>query len=140
MGRCTTTSGSGPAAASGAMRWARTCGRLISIAAIISRRAMIMGGSDVRQFMRAYQRGNQPDSWWRNNVDLPRYYSYRAILEAIHHYDLDAGKNYDYYFNPNTGKWIVIPWDIDLTWADNMYGGGNEPFKRPVLSRPAFNV
>ena len=100
----------------------------------------VTDGSDVRQFMMAYQRGNQSDDWWRNNVDLPRYYSYRSIIEAIHHYDVDAGKNYDYYFNPTTGKWIVIPWDIDLTWADNMFGNGNEPFKRPVLSRPAFNL
>jgi hypothetical protein len=100
----------------------------------------VTNGSDVRQFMMGYQRGNASDTWWRNNVDLPRYYSYRSIIEAIHHYDVQDGKNYDYYFNPVTAKWLVIPWDIDLTWADTMYGGGNEPFKRPVLSRPVFNL
>ena len=26
--------------------------------------------------------------WWRDNLDLPRYYSYRAIVECIHHYDI----------------------------------------------------
>ncbi|MBI3417015.1 MAG: CotH kinase family protein [Verrucomicrobia bacterium] len=98
----------------------------------------VTNGSDLRQFMMAYHRRNQPEAWWRENVDLPRYYSYRSIIEAIHHYDVGEGKNYDYYHNPGTKKWIVIPWDLDLSWADNMYGSGNEPFKQTVLSRPAF--
>jgi hypothetical protein len=100
----------------------------------------VTNGSDVRQFMAGVQRGGQKDEWWRNNLDLPRYYGYRSILEAIHHYDLDAGKNYNFYFNAVSRKWIVIPWDIDLSWDNNMYGGGNEPFKRPVLSRPEFKL
>lgn len=95
--------------------------------------------SDLHQFTSGLHR-NQTDNWWRTNVDLPRYYSYRSILEAIHHYDIDAGKNYDFYLNPKTSQWTVIPWDIDLTWADHMYGGGHEPFMHPVLSRPTFQL
>src|SRR5581483_11410744 len=72
-------------------------------------------------------------------VDLPRYYSYRSIVEAIHHYDLADGKNYDYLFDARTGKCIVIPWDIDLTWGDHMYGGGRDPFMR-ALSQPTLRV
>jgi len=26
--------------------------------------------------------------------------------------------------NPTDRRWEVIPWDIDLTWADNMFGSG----------------
>ena len=33
-----------------------------------------------------------------------------------------------------------MPWDLDLTWANNMYGGGGEPFRDRVLPRPAFAV
>ncbi len=94
--------------------------------------------SDLQTLVMAYRRNDKPDAWWRTNVDLPRYYSYRSILEGIHHYDLDSGKNYSFYRNPANGLWCVIPWDIDLTWGDHMYGGGNEPFLRTVLSRPAF--
>jgi len=101
---------------------------------------MVTNKSDLDHFMATYSSGNPPETWWRTNLDLPRYYSYRSIIECIHHYDVDAGKNYDYYLNPRTGQWNVIPWDIDLTWSDNMYGGGEEPFKRRVLSRPAFKV
>jgi hypothetical protein len=96
--------------------------------------------SDLHEFMNAYRRGNVQDSWWQTNFDLSDYYSYRAICECIHHYDLDEGKNYDYYHNPETGRWQVIPWDIDLTWADHMYGRGEEPLKRRVLSHPAFQI
>ena len=90
--------------------------------------------ADLDRFIAAYSSPRQTEEWWRANVDLPRYYSYRSILECIHHYDVAEGKNYDYYLHPQTGKWIVIPWDIDLTWADHMYGSGAEPFKRRVLA------
>jgi len=72
---------------------------------------------------------DKPDLlWWQQNVELQRYYSYRAIVEAVHHYDIGYGKNYFYYHDPETGRWSVLPWDVDLTWADNMYGNGDEPF------------
>ncbi len=98
--------------------------------------------SDLMAFMQAYQHRQQPDEWWRANFDLDRYYSYRAIVECIHHYDIDedAGKNYFYYRNPDTGRWSVHPWDIDLSWSDSMYGGGMSPFRNRVLPRPAFRV
>jgi len=95
--------------------------------------------SDLQQFTMGWNR-KQSEGWWRTNVDLPRYYSYRAIVEAIHHYDISGGKNYDFYLNPKTSQWNVIPWDIDLTWGDHMYGGGQEPFMHPVLSKPIFRV
>jgi len=94
--------------------------------------------SDLDQFMSAYNQGNRPEQWWRANLNLPCYYSYRSIIECIHHYDLDEGKNYDYFLNPKTSQWTVIPWDIDLTWGNNMYGSGQEPFKARVLSRAVF--
>jgi hypothetical protein len=93
--------------------------------------------SDVIQFMRSI--GRQPDPWWNQNVDLASYYNYRSIMECIHHYDVDAGKNYFYYRNPVSKKWSVLPWDIDLTWSDQMFGGGHEPFFRSgLLTRPPF--
>ncbi|HUR45397.1 MAG TPA: CotH kinase family protein, partial [Candidatus Saccharimonadales bacterium] len=98
--------------------------------------------SDLVNFMNNYRAANPTESWWRTNFDLPRYYSYRSILECIHHYDVDQGpgKNYGYFLNPRNGRWQVIPWDIDLSWADHMYGGGDEPFRSRVLVRPAFRL
>lgn len=98
--------------------------------------------SDLDKFLGTYNNSVQSETWWRTNLNLPRYYSYRSIIECIHHYDVDqgAGKNYDYYRNPKTGQWQVIPWDVDLTWADHMYGGGDEPFRSRVLSKPVFQI
>jgi hypothetical protein len=99
----------------------------------------VTNGSDLVAFM-GECRQTQSEAWWRTNFDLPRYYSYRAICECIHHYDTGEGKNYDYYHNPVTGHWQILPWDIDLTWANNMYGSGDDPFKHPILSRSRFQV
>jgi len=98
--------------------------------------------SDLEEFMTGYQTVGQTDQWFRDNMNLDSYYGYRTILEGIHHYDIDetAGKNYFFYHNPDTDKWQTVPWDLDLTWSNNMYGGGNEPFKNRVLPRAAFNV
>lgn len=95
-------------------------------------------GADLREFLAAYHRPNLSEEWWRDNFDLNGYYSYRAITECIHHYDVGEGKNYNYYHNPLTGRWQITPWDLDLTWADHMYGSGAEPFSYRVLRQPVF--
>lgn len=93
--------------------------------------------SDLRNFINTYNGSQLSTDWWRQNLDLDSYYGYQTIVQAIHHYDIADGKNYYYYRNPESNRWTVIPWDLDLTWADNMYRsgrqGGDEPFKSRVL-------
>ena len=100
--------------------------------------------ADIRRFLQNVTAGGRraglvanqaADSWWEETVDLPRYYSYRTILECVHHYDLDAGKNYYFYHNLAAKRWQVIPWDVDLSWGDHMYGGGREIFFATGLLR-----
>lgn len=96
--------------------------------------------SDLNAFLGGYEQG-QPDlNWWRQNFDLASYYSYRAVLEVIHHYDVNEGKNYLYFRDPNTLLWRVLPWDLDLTWTETMTGDGNEPFRDRVLAIPEFQL
>jgi hypothetical protein len=90
--------------------------------------------SDVRQFMSGLNR-NSDAKWWQANVNLPSYYSYRAIVECIHHYDIGGGKNYFFYHNPKLKHWQVVPWDVDLSWGNHMFGNGGEPFVRAGLLR-----
>jgi hypothetical protein len=95
---------------------------------------------EIRRFL-TLSRTSKDEPWWRQNVDLPAYYSYRSILECIHHYDINAGKNYFYFHNPRTGRWSVVPWDLDLSWADNMHGNGREPFYQAgILLRQPFDL
>lgn len=99
--------------------------------------------SDLNKFLNTFRNTTPPDSWWRTNFNLAQYYSYQAIVQGIHHYDICYGKNYFYYLNPETGVWSVHPWDLDLTWADNMYDsgcGGIDEFKNRVLNRAAFKL
>lgn len=95
-------------------------------------------GSDVRQFVGSYQSAIREDAWWREHFDLDGYFRYRAIVEAVHHYDTGQGKNYFYYDNPRNGRWTVLPWDVDITWGDHMFGNGRDPFVGRLLARPAF--
>jgi hypothetical protein len=77
------------------------------------------------------------EQWWRTNWNVARHYSYQAIVQGIHHYDIADGKNYFFYRNPETHLWETCTWDLDLTWADNMYRsgqtGGGEPLKSRLL-------
>lgn len=94
--------------------------------------------SDLNQFLSTYRTTtpSASESWWHTNLDLHRYASYQAIVQGIHHYDISDGKNYFYFRDPETGLWSVHSWDLDLTWANNMYrtdGGGKDDLFRPVL-------
>ncbi len=88
--------------------------------------------SDLSTFVSGYS-GNPTQSWWRSNLDLPGYYAFRAVTEVIHNGDIGYGKNYFYYHDPETNLWSIFPWDLDLTWAENMYGNGNDPLKARLL-------
>lgn len=97
--------------------------------------------SDLNAFMSGY-RSRPPETWWRQNVDLPGYYGYRCVVEGVHHGDIGYGKNWFFYLNPETNRWSMLPWDVDLTWANNMYGNGEDAFKADgrIFSNPGILV
>ncbi|MEW6161608.1 MAG: lamin tail domain-containing protein, partial [Verrucomicrobiota bacterium] len=78
--------------------------------------------SDLNRFLSEYNSAS--DAWWRSNLNLPSYYSYQSIVQAIHHYDICYDKNFFYFLNPETRLWEVMSWDLDLTWAENMFDAG----------------
>ena len=96
--------------------------------------------SDVTSFISTYRNSNPSAQWWRGNLNIEKYFSYRTVVEGIHHYDIAYGKNFFYYHNPESNQFQILPWDIDLTWADNMFGSGNHDFKLKVADNPAFNT
>ncbi len=99
--------------------------------------------SDLSAFKSGYYHDPNPsEHWWRGNVDLERYYSYRCVVEGIHHGDIGYGKNYFFYLNPETQVWSMLPWDLDLVWANNMYGNGEDPFKNQgaIFSHAAIRI
>ncbi len=94
--------------------------------------------SDLSAFLNTYNGSVPSEAWWRTNLNLRAYFDYQCVVQSIHHYDIADGKNYYYFHDPVAGQWTVVPWDLDLTWADVMYRsgqtGGDEPFKSKVLA------
>lgn len=79
-------------------------------------------GSDLGAFLQEYT--GATEAWWQAHLDVPSYLSYQTVVQAIHHYDICYDKNFFYYRDPTRQRWQVIPWDLDLTWAENMYDAG----------------
>ena len=84
--------------------------------------------SDLNSFMSGY-RSRPAETWWRQNVNVESYYGYRCVVEGVHHGDIAYGKNWFFYLNPETSRWSMLPWDVDLTWANNMFGNGEDDFR-----------
>ncbi|MCC6235859.1 MAG: lamin tail domain-containing protein, partial [Verrucomicrobiales bacterium] len=78
--------------------------------------------SDLSSFLSRYN--GATESWWRTNFHIPRYLSYQTVVQAIHHYDICYDKNFFYFRDAARARWEVIPWDLDLTWAENMFDSG----------------
>lgn len=58
----------------------------------------------------------QNEAWFRANVDMPRYYSWRTVVEAVNGTDIRDQENVVYFRDPLTGKWHIQPWDCDLLY------------------------
>ena len=93
--------------------------------------------SDVIAFCQAYRKYPADRRWWEQNTNLDIYYSYRAICDAVHHYDLTDRWNCFYYLNPETNRWWILPWDFDHTWDTDIYTHDDE-FWKQVLDRRLF--
>ncbi len=81
-------------------------------------RTQVANDSDVWDFINTYD--SRPDrNWWGTSVNLPNYYSSRAIGLAINDSDRRPESNCIFYHNSETNQWWMLPWDLDLTfeWA-----------------------
>ena len=90
----------------------------------------IAAGSELEEFIGGYRNGRTPQEWWEQNVKLDTYYSYRAIVDGVHHYDIPDAWNSVFYHHPETDQWWMLPWDVDLTWDGNIYANDTEGFSQ----------
>ena len=68
-------------------------------------------------------RSNPPEAWWRQNLDLPAYFSFHAINRLLGNVDLRPDGNHGYYRHPD-GRWAPIPWDNDMMFAPRHHQPG----------------
>ncbi len=78
--------------------------------------------SDYGAFV-SQSRRTQTAEWWRTNMHLDSYYSFRAINRAISNIDIREGWNHYFYHHPN-GQWYPIPWDLDMTYMPETHWSG----------------
>ena len=60
----------------------------------------------------------QPEAWFRANVNLEEYYSWRGVTEAINQTDRREQENVVYFRDPADGRWQILPWDCDLLYEN----------------------
>lgn len=85
-------------------------------------------------------RPERSDDWLNEYVNYDEYYHYKAVAEAVRHYDVQPNlaehlKNREYYFEPsatNSLGWLwILPQDSDTTWGPNFNGGVD--FKKQAI-------
>ncbi len=79
--------------------------------------------SDLNTFKSGYKRTNTV-TWWKENLNLQNYYSFRAINRVLNNMDLREGWNVYYYHDPQTNLWTVIPWDLDMLYLPVTHWSG----------------
>ena len=77
--------------------------------------------SDWDAFRNATNR--QTESWWRENMDLATYYSYRSCDRISGNVDLRPGSNHYFYHHPD-GRWVPLPWDLDMMYIAETHWPG----------------
>lgn len=68
-------------------------------------------------------RSNPKEAWWRENLDLPKYFSFHAMNRLLGNVDLRPDGNHGYYRHPS-GLWSPIPWDNDMMFVPRHHQPG----------------
>ena len=82
----------------------------------------------------------QPVQWWRENVDLDGYYTYRTIADSVNHSDRSDYSNMLFFFDPETEKWSMLPWDMDLLYLPFEPTDVNREQFRKALEHPELEI
>jgi hypothetical protein len=98
----------------------------------------VANGSDVSSLINGLNAGQNAE-WWAQNVNLPNYYSSKAIGVAVNDSDRRPQSNCIYYCDSETNLWWVLPWDLDLTFEWATHYTDWEHF-RYVLVHPQYQI
>ena len=70
---------------------------------------------------------------------LPTFYSFRAVNSRLTgNVDLREGENHYLYHRPD-GKWVVMPWDLDMMFIPKSHQSGRTDLDR-ILDVPALRA
>ena len=66
--------------------------------------------------------GNAQRNYLLANADLPQMINYAAVTAIIEHVD-SSSKNFYLRQDPATGRWSILPWDLDHTPGQRLLPG-----------------
>jgi hypothetical protein len=85
-------------------------------------KTQVTDSSDWNTF-RGSSGSTQNETYWRTNMDLFSYFTFRACNRINGNVDLRTGFNH-YFYNHPTNGWVVIPWDLDMMFIAETHQGG----------------
>ena len=94
--------------------------------------------SDWNSFRSGYGR-SQPLQWWRDNLDLPTYYTFRCVNRIISNVDIREGWNKVFYHHPD-GHWHPVPWDLDMLIIPETHWQGSINIERCLSQHRALKI
>ena len=66
-----------------------------------------------------------PEEYWRDNVDLDGYFTFRAVNREVNNMDIRDGWNHYIYYNAETNRFTPIPWDLDMLYVPRPIGAAS---------------
>ena len=73
-----------------------------------------------------------PVQYWRDNIDLDGYYSFRAVNREVNNMDLRDGWNHFVYYNSENQKFTQVPWDLDMLYVPTTHWSGVTRFEHAL--------
>jgi hypothetical protein len=72
---------------------------------------------------RGSSNSTQNEDYWRSNMNLFAYYTFRAGNRITGNIDVREGFNH-YFFNDPVSGWTVLPWDLDMMYIPETHWSG----------------
>ena len=80
------------------------------------------GFEDLANFCRGLEEAIDVKEFFEANVDLPRYINFLCATTLCQNWDAYNKNHFIGMDRDNTGKWFVLPWDLDRTLGDHWHG------------------
>lgn len=88
------------------------------------------GLGELQRFCRELARATNRSDFLTRHVDVEKYINYLAATVLVQHWDGFNKNHYLVHDRSGSGKWLVLPWDLDRTLGDHW----NHSFDRANLS------
>ena len=73
------------------------------------------------------------ETWWRANLDVASYTGFHAANRITGNVDLREGWNHYFYHRGSDGRWLPIPWDLDMMYFPETHWSGTIDQKNSLV-------